>query len=144
MKDGKAGIDSNICIGCAECVVTCPADAIAISWSGTPDSVQEKIAEYALGAVKGKKCAYFNFIIDVSPNCDCYNFNGAPIVKDIGVLASSDPVAIDQASADLVTKTAGEDILKKTWPNVDYAVQLRHGQEMGLGNRQYELVEVKP
>jgi len=140
LKDDIAVIDRNKCIGCAECVVTCPADSIEISWSGTPDSVQEKIAEYSLGAVKDKRCAYFSFINNVSPNCDCYNFNAPPIVKDVGVLASMDPVAIDQASLDLVEKTAGLDIIKKTWPNIDHSVQLEHAQKIGLGYRKYDLI----
>lgn len=140
IKEGIAVIDRGKCIGCAECVVTCPSDAIEISWSGTPDSVQEKIAEYTLGAVKHKRCAYFNFINNVSPNCDCYNFNAPPIVRDIGALACTDPVAIDQASVDLVEKAAGLDIIKKTWPEVDYNVQLEHAENIGLGLRKYELI----
>ncbi len=135
LVEGKAVINREKCIGCAECVVTCPSDAIEISWNGAPDSVQEKIAEYALGAVKGKKCAYFNFINNVSPNCDCYGFNNPPIVKDVGVLASLDPVAIDQASVDLVIKTAGHDIIKKTWPDIDYNVQLTHSRRSVFGGK---------
>ena len=135
-------IDPAKCIGCAECMVTCTSNAISISWAATPDSVQEKIAEYAFGAVKGKRCAYFSFINNVSPNCDCYGFNDPPIIKDIGVLASYDPVAIDQACVDLANKKAGCDIIKKTWPDVDYMVQLRHGEEIGLGSRDYILIDV--
>ena len=140
MENNKAIIDGNKCIGCAECVVTCQSNAIEISWAGSPGSVQEKIAEYALGAVKGKKCAYFNFAIDISPNCDCYSFNEPPIVKDIGVLAGMDPVAIDQACVDLAAKEAGTDIIKKTWPEIDYNVQLEHAEKIGLGLRKYELI----
>lgn len=140
--NSRARIDSNKCIGCAECVVTCPNNSIEISWAGSPDSVQEKMVEYFYGAVKDKKCAYFNFVIDISPNCDCYGFNDPPIAKDIGVLASLDPVAIDQASVDLLNKAAGKDILKETWPDVDYSVQLKYAEEIGLGCRKYEVVEI--
>lgn len=139
MDNGKALIDTVKCIGCAECVVTCQFNAIEISWAGTPNDLQEKMAEYALGAVKSRKCAYMSFINDVSPNCDCYSHNDPPIVGDIGVLASLDPVAIDQAAVDLVNKTAGHDIIKKTWPDIDYTVQLKYGEKIGLGSREYEL-----
>ncbi len=138
----KAVIDSSKCTGCAECVVTCRFDAIKISWNGSPNSVQEKMAEYTLGAVKGKRVAYFNIINNVSPNCDCYGFNEPPIVEDIGVLASFDPVAIDQASLDLVNKAAGKDIIKQTHPEIDATSQLSHGEAIGLGSRKYELIEI--
>ncbi|MCX5748678.1 MAG: DUF362 domain-containing protein [Candidatus Saganbacteria bacterium] len=140
LTDGKAVIDRSKCIGCAECIVTCDFDAISIEWNGSPKSLQEKMAEYCCGAVRGKKCGYFNFIVDVSPNCDCYNFNHPPIVKDIGVVASLDPVAIDQASVDLVNKAAGFDIIKKTWPDIDHNIQLDYGEQIGLGLRKYELI----
>jgi len=138
---GRAVIDLSKCIGCAECIVTCEFNAIAIQWNGSPSSLQEKMAEYCFGAVKGKKCGYFNFIIDVSPNCDCYGHNGTPIVKDVGVLASFDPVAIDQASVDLAAEAAGFDIIKMTWPDIDYTVQLERAERLGLGLRKYELVK---
>ncbi len=140
MVDSKAKINHDKCIGCAECVVTCNFDAIAINWMGAPDNVQEKIAEYTLGAVKGKKVGYFNFINNVSSNCDCYPFSGPAIVKDVAVLASSDPVAIDQASLDLTNKAAGKDIFQATWPGIDHTVQISYGEKIGLGSRDYELI----
>ena len=142
MNNGKAGIDPKKCIGCAECIVTCNFSAISMEWSTASAPVQEKIVEYFAGAVKDRKCAYINFIVDVSPNCDCWNFNGEPIVADIGVLASRDPVAIDQASVDLVNEKAGTNIIKKTWPKIDYTVQLEYAQEIGLGSRKYELCPI--
>lgn len=117
-------------------------------WVGSSDSVQEKIAEYAAGAAKlfDKKVAYINFITDVSENCDCYDFNSEPIVPDIGILASFDPVAIDQASVDLVNKTEGRiksnDKFKKLWPNVNWTTQLKHAEEIGLGSRKYDIIEI--
>jgi uncharacterized Fe-S center protein len=146
--DKKALIDLKKCIGCGQCVVTCRFKAIAVSWAGTPDSVQEKMAEYAAG-IAGKfpnKAAYINFITDVSENCDCYPHNSAPIVPDIGILASFDPVAIDQACADMVNKADGriksDDKFRKLWPEVDWEVQLKHAEKIGLGKRKYELVKV--
>jgi uncharacterized Fe-S center protein len=142
----KAVIDLSKCIGCAECVAVCPTGAIAISWTGTPDSVQEKIAEYAYGILAGKKgkAAYFNFLMDISPNCDCYSKAGPPIVPDIGVLASNDIIAIDQACVDLVNNSEGRikggDKFKALYPTVDWSVQLKYGEEIGLGQRKYELI----
>lgn len=142
MKNGKAQIDSSKCIGCAECIVTCNFSAISIEWNGSSNIVQEKIVEYFSGAIKGKKCAYMSFIIDVSPNCDCWSLNGEPIVGDVGVVASFDPVAIDQACVDLVNKKAGADIIKKTWPELDCTIQLEYAQKIGLGSRKYELCPI--
>lgn len=146
-SDHKAEIDRKKCIGCGQCIVTCRFDAIEISWAGTPDSVQLKIAEYAAGIhnkFKGK-AAYINFITDVSENCDCYPTNSAPIVPDIGILASLDPVALDQACADLVNQSdgriKGNDKFRTIWPNVNWQAQLDHAGSLGLGSRKYELIE---
>lgn len=147
-SDGKAEIDLNKCIGCGQCVVTCRFDAISISWAGTPDSVQEKMAEYTAGIVSKfkDKVAYINFITDVSENCDCYDHNSEPIVPDIGILASFDPVALDQACVDLVNKTDGriksKDKFKTLWPKVDWSVQLKHAEKIGLGSRKYDLTNI--
>jgi uncharacterized Fe-S center protein len=107
--DRVAGIDYELCYGCGECVAACPFGAIAIQWKTEPEALQEKIVEHVAGAVKGKagKVLYLSFINNVTPDCDCWHFSDAPVVADIGVLASSDIVAIDQASYDLVTEATG-------------------------------------
>jgi hypothetical protein len=107
---------------------------------GSPTIVQEKMVEYAWGVVKNKKVGYITFLTDISPNCDCYDHSDPPIVPDIGVLASLDPVTIDQASIDLVNQAGGHDMFKKLYPNVDWDVQLKYAEEIGLGSRKYELV----
>jgi uncharacterized Fe-S center protein len=149
--DGKAEIDLRKCIGCAQCIATCRFEAILISWAGSSDALQKKIAEYTAGIVaklcaKGAKAAYINFITDVSENCDCYDFNSEPIVPDIGILASFDPVAIDQACLDLINQTEGrikgKDKFQTLWPDVDPTIQLKHAEEIGLGSRKYELTEI--
>lgn len=146
--DGKAFIDKGKCIGCAECVALCPTGAIAISWEGDPGSAQEKIAEYAYGVLANKKnkSLFFNFILNVSPNCDCYPFNDSPIVDDIGLVASDDIVAIDQASVDLVNsgsgRIEGQDKFREIYPDVDWSIQLAHAEKIGLGRRQYELIKI--
>ena len=101
---GKAVIDATRCTGCGRCISICEARAIRVNWNEEAPLVMKKMAEYALGAVSGKeqKVLFINFITQVSPACDCYGHSDAPIVADIGILASVDPVALDQACADLV------------------------------------------
>jgi len=130
------------CIKCEEATTCKKNQTIEACWIGPSQSVQEKMAEYAYGAVKNRKVGYFNFIINVSPNCDCYAHNEPPIVPDIGILASLDPVAIDQASVDLVNKAAGGDIFRKLYPRADWTVQLNYAEKIGLGSRKYELINL--
>ena len=110
--------------------------------------------EYTAGVLQGKpgKLLNINFITDVSPACDCYPYNDSPIVNDIGILASTDPVAIDQASVDLVNEARGlpgsclkknqepgGDKLRAVYENVDWAYQLDYAEQIGLGSREYKL-----
>ncbi|HHY28990.1 MAG TPA: DUF362 domain-containing protein [Desulfitobacterium dehalogenans] len=152
--EGKARIDANLCIGCGECAVTCTFKAIAVNWKTTPDVIQEKIVEYTVGALKGKegKTGFITFVNNVSPLCDCVSWNDVPIVQDIGILASNDPVAIDQAAVDLVNQAHGNphsvlgerhhetDKFRVIHPEVDWSVQLEYGERIGLGARQYKLI----
>ena len=153
----KASIAGEMCIGCGECVVVCPEKAIDIQWNESPDLFQKKMAEYALGALAGKakKSIFLNFIMHVSPACDCYGHNDAPIVRDIGILASTDPVAIDAASSDLINNEpplpgtalpsatrAGEDKWAALFPEIDWTIQVAHGEKIGLGKRKYTLVKI--
>ncbi len=154
--DGKAAIDHEKCVGCGECLISCQYKAIGQRWDSGGDKLQEKMVEYTLGALKGKegKCGFFNFVTNVAPGCDCAPWSDTPIVGDVGILASNDPVAIDQASADLVNAEAGNPhscIKKSLAPgadklreanDVDWTVQLRYGEEIGLGSRKYVLHEV--
>jgi uncharacterized Fe-S center protein len=115
--------------------------------------MQEKIVEYAKGALAGKdgKAAFFNFLLNVTPDCDCWHFSEAPIVPDVGILASTDPVAIEQASVDLVARArpldervAGEDgdkFAKLT--GVDGTPMLAYAERLGLGSREYELIHAE-
>lgn len=142
--DGVAWIDEEKCYGCGECIATCRFKAIRHSMDDASAPLQEKMAEYALGAVqdkKGKVC-YFNFLTHITQECDCMSKAQDKITEDIGILASYDPVAIDQASIDLLKAQTGEDTLLKLWPDNDYNVQLNHGEKIGLGSRKYELIEI--
>ncbi len=128
------------CQNCPEAKACKKNQTLEACWFGSPGLVQEKIVEYAYGAVKGKACGYFNFITDVSPACDCYPHNDPPVVPDLGVLASDDPVALDQASLDLVNQAAGRDIFRELYPQTDGNIQLAYAEQIGLGSRKYGLV----
>jgi len=150
----KASINPEECYGCGECVVTCKTGAIEISWKTEARAIQEKIVEYVKGVLKGKeeKSGFMNFLMDITPDCDCYGWNDMPIVPNIGILASLDPVAIDAASADLVNKAQGlqgsrlRDINSKdkikAITDIDWRPQLDYGQKIGLGSKEYQLIEI--
>jgi hypothetical protein len=153
----KAKINLAQCIGCAECIMICPEGAIQIKWNETVEIFQEKMVEYVCGVIKIKenKCIFLNFIMNVSPACDCYSHSDRPIVPDIGILAALDPVAIDQASADLVNAeqgiensalkynhARGQDKFRDIYPQVDWEIQLNYAMQLGLGRREYELVKI--
>lgn len=140
----SAKIDPAKCVGCAECVVTCRYGAIAVSWSEASIPLQEKIAEYAYGALLNKKgkCGFMNFLVNVSQHCDCIGRDTPKVADDLGVLASTDPVAIDRATLDLLNKHHEKDIFREQWPEIDCTRQLEYGAEIGLGNLEYDLVEI--
>jgi uncharacterized Fe-S center protein len=152
LVDGVATIDMATCYGCGECVATCAYGAIATQWSSRPEDLQEKMVEHAAGALDGKdgKTLYVSFLTRITPDCDCWHFSDAPVVPDIGVLASDDPVAIDQAAYDLVTKAeglpgtlgegmgAGVDTFREI-TGIDGTIAIRYAEEMGLGSRDYRL-----
>jgi len=152
-----AFIDSKKCIGCGECILACPSRAIQIQWNENIPIFQKKMVEHAYGAVQKKKgkILYLNFLTQISPACDCYGYSDTPIVNDIGILSSEDPVAIDQASVDLVNGEAGnqsskltgawkpgEDKFRAIYPEVDWNIQLAYAEEIGLGTRNYELIKI--
>lgn len=140
----KASIKSDICIGCMRCDTKCPKGVIKFNWDSPEKMLMEKLAEYAKGttSMKQDKIAYLNFLIDITPDCDCYGFSNPSIVKDIGVLASFDPVAIDKASTDFVKETAGEDILRKLWPKTDYGHILDYAEKLEVGTQKYKIVTI--
>lgn len=156
ISGGKAIIDASKCIGCGECNVACRHGAIDLGDWTNYIALQERIVEYCYGILKGKedRCGFITFVMDVTPLCDCYDFNDASIVPDIGILASKDIVAIDQAAADLVNAAPGMigSALKNRTPgsdkfrqivDTDWSAQLRYAEELGLGERSYELVKVR-
>ena len=101
IENGKAHIDHDKCVGCGRCLAVCPKDAIAADFSDSIAKLNYRMAEYALAVCKDRPTFHISLICDVSPNCDCHSENDIPIIPNIGMLASFDPVALDQACADL-------------------------------------------
>lgn len=157
IADGVSVIDEDKCASCGQCVSSCPENAISFCWEEDIVPFTERISEYAFGAVSGKetKTAYISFLINITPHCDCASWSDAPVVPDIGILASTDPVAIDTACRDLVNMQKGnegthlhcnhepgKDKFKGTWEYTDSDRQLKHGREIGLGTTDYELIKI--
>lgn len=156
---GKARILADQCVGCARCISVCDDRAISVNWGREANLTMRKMAEYAQGALHGKqgKALFINFITQVSPACDCFGHTDTPIVPDLGILASHDPVAIDQACADLVNQARGlpdtalssghepgGDKFRGVHPAIDWETTLEHAEKIGLGSRSYELVTLQP
>jgi hypothetical protein len=153
-ENGKVWIDKEKCIGCGECIIVCQQEAIGLDWSSEIEPFHEKMAEYAFGSVLGKEenVGYINFLTRISPECDCFSWSDYPIVPDIGIVASKDPVAIDKACYDLVNQQVGfkQSALKSGWepgedkfrglkPQIDSLHTLRYAEKLGLGTMDYEL-----
>ncbi|MHC4271993.1 MAG: DUF362 domain-containing protein [Planctomycetota bacterium] len=146
MRKKIAYINPKKCVGCAECVAVCRFKAVTYDWEAENKMLQKNIAEHALGALKSKKnkAVFFNFIISISEDCDCFKRpNMKKISPDIGIAASTDPVAVDKASINLVEERAGKDIqqlLKRKKLSPFY--QIHHAEKIGLGTTKYRLIEV--
>ena len=161
IENGKARIDHDKCVGCGRCLAVCPKDAIEPSVVNSTAILSRKISEYAYAVVKGRPAFHISLICDVSPFCDCHAENDVPIIPDVGMLASFDPVALDQACVDLCNKmpvNEGSRLdrhRKALWdtdpnheyfhlnhPDAEWEAGLVHAEEIGLGTRRYELIRV--
>ncbi len=142
--EGHVVIDPAKCIGCGECLVVCKYGAIKMKWDEDSLRLQEKMAEYALRVVSHfrGKAVFVSFLTQVTKDCDCMAKAAKPIAPDIGILASLDPVAIDQATADLLVAAGGGKDLLRAGYDIDWSGQLGHGEKIGLGRRDYRLVEI--
>lgn len=139
VKNKKIVMDESKCVGCGDCIIACPEKVFDIQWEDNADVVSVKIAEHACGAVVGKPVCYVNYMHFISKYCDCMPSEPTdPYLDNLGILISTDPVAIDQASIDFINAKAGRDIFKELNP-VDYNVHLAHAEKMGLGSRQYAI-----
>ena len=155
-ENRKAEIDYNKCVGCGQCVAVCQFNAAQVVWDESAVTANEKIAEYAYAVVKDKPNFHISFIMNVSPNCDCWDSNDLAIVPDIGIAASFDPVALDRLCVDLVNKAPmingstlsdtnyheGEDKFGHIHLNTSWEAGLKHGEEIGLGTQDYELITI--
>ncbi len=155
----KAVIDYTKCVGCGQCVALCQYSAAIMGEGDTSERLNYKIAEYTKAVLVDKPHFHVSFIMNVSPECDCWNHNDAAIVPDLGIAASFDPVALDQACADLVTAAPvlpsnclseahphvhmeGEDKFRLIHPDTDWKAGLRHAEKIGIGTMEYELIKV--
>lgn len=163
IENHKAVIDHDKCVGCGRCLAVCPKDAIAADYNDTIKALNCKIAEYSLAVCKDRPCFHISLICDVSPNCDCHSENDIPIIPNVGMLASFDPVALDQACADLCNQmpaTAGSildehmkeckehehcehhDHFHMTHPDTEWKSCIAHAVKIGLGTDQYDLERI--
>jgi len=142
--EGHVTIDPAKCIGCGECLVVCKPGAIKMKWDEDSRRLQEILAEYAFRVYrhfKGKT-GFLNFLIKITKDCDCMAKDDPRIVEDIGILGSRDPVAVDMATAELVIQRGrGKDAFRKGY-DIDWSFQLKHGEKIGLGSMNYDLVEL--
>ena len=161
ITNGKAFIDHDKCVGCGRCLSNCPKNAIETDFESTTIDLNRKIAEYSLAVCKGRPCFHISLICDVSPNCDCHSENDIPIIPDVGMLASFDPVALDMACADLSNQMPivpgsilddnckhnhqgkmSDDHFKNTHPDTEWKSCIEHAVKIGLGTSDYELITI--
>lgn len=156
----KMTVNENNCLGCGRCLGECNFDAISFRKANAVEVLDAKIAEYTKAVIQDRPHFHINLIVDVSPYCDCHSENDAPILPNIGMFASFDPVAIDQACADACLKATPfansvlgdnmnkegfedhHDHFKNTSPESEWKFQLSHGEKIGIGCREYELIKI--
>ena len=142
LQDKKAVMDKVKCIGCGECLAVCRFGAVGFTWSETYEQLQRKVVEHAMGVCETKKnkILYLNFLTRITKDCDCLR-GFDKMLPDIGILAGTDPVAIDAASLDLVEEAGGKSLAHMAY-NVPYRIQIDYAGELGFGNADYQLVTV--
>ena len=157
----KADINHDKCVGCGRCIGACHFNAIIAAWDESNDVLNKKIAEYSLAVLHGRPHFHISLVIDVAPFCDCHAENDVPIIPDIGMFASFDPVALDMACADMANRapalsgsylaeqlekyhhSSGEqDHFHIAHPETNWLACVEHAEKIGIGTMQYELIEV--
>ena len=156
----KMVVNQDNCVGCSRCLGACNFDAIQFNNSNANEILNRKMAEYTKAVVDGRPCFHISLIVDVSPNCDCHCENDAPILPNIGMFASFDPLALDQACVDACLAASPlpnsqladhmanpgfhdhHDHFLNSSPESEWKSCLDHAEKIGLGNRQYELITV--
>jgi uncharacterized Fe-S center protein len=136
----KSFIDHDKCVGCGACVSICPHKAVSIftlkgisRMVGIGSNFKEKIVEYALAAQLDKHNIYLNFAMNITRGCDCEPRKMKPIMEDLGIFISIDPVAIDKACLDM---------MKEKGKSFRGQQQLAYAEKIGLGSRDYKLVKI--
>ena len=155
IADRKASIDTNVCVGCGRCVGAGAVDAVSPMNDEANDVLNKKIAEYTWAILKDRPHFHVSLVVDVSPNCDCHAENDVPIVPNVGMFASFDPVALDMACVDAVNRQpvmAGSflaeqeqnhhDHFTDTHPDTHWQSCIDHAVKLGLGNKEYELITI--
>ena len=156
----KMHIDHEKCLGCGRCIGACNFDAIHSGYDAATKDFNCRMAEYAKAVVDGRPNFHISLVVDVSPNCDCHCENDAPILPNIGMFASFDPLALDQACVDACLKQTPlpnsqltdamakegfcdhHDHFENTTPNAEYKTCLEHAEKIGIGSRDYELITI--
>jgi uncharacterized Fe-S center protein len=156
-QSGKIAIDRDKCAGCAACFLVCRSGGLEVDWRVDVNTFLERMAEYAAAALltRARQTFHLSFIQQVSPGCDCMGFSDAPICPDLGLLASWDPVALDQACLDLVNGAQplhpsalpadllpGQDKFAAIHGHVRGEYLLEYATSLGLGSRKYTLQPV--
>ncbi len=157
----KTSVDKDLCVGCGRCLGACNFDAISFAFNAAVAMLNCKMAEYTKAVVDGRPQFHISLVVDVSPNCDCHGENDVPILPNLGMFASADPLALDQACADACMAAAplpgsqlAENMAKGDFvdhhdhftnsrPESEWKTCLEHAEKIGLGTRDYELVVVK-
>ena len=155
VTDAKASIDQNKCVGCGRCIGVCPMDAVEAAGDESNDILNRKIAEYSKAVLAGRPHFHVSLVVDVSPNCDCHGENDIPIVPNVGMFASFDPVALDVACADAVNRQpviansqldrmphVHNDHFMDSAPQTNWKSAIEHAVKIGIGNAEYELIEI--
>lgn len=160
-ENGKAVINQDICKGCGRCIGACAFDAIENQNWDANEILGRKMAEYSQAVCDGRPTFHISLVRDISPNCDCHGENDAPILPDVGIFASFDPVALDQACVDaclhatpMPNSQLSDNLADPHWlhhhdnfldsnPNVRWKETLEHAEKIGLGTREYELIQMK-
>ncbi len=141
----KKAVITDKCVGCARCISVCPEGAIESLWNESSETTQKKMIEYANTVTKKfkSKILFINILTSISPACDCYGGNDKPVTEDIGFLSSTDPIAIDKASFDLVIKQAKKDPFLDVYPQINSNVQFEYAKKIGVGDIDYELIHIE-
>ena len=160
-ENGKAVINQDICKGCGRCIGACAFDAIENQNWNANEILGRKMAEYSQAVCDGRPTFHISLVRDISPNCDCHGENDAPILPDVGIFASFDPVALDQACVDaclhatpMPNSQLSDNLADPHWhhhhdnfldsnPNFRWKETLEHAEKIGLGTREYELIQMK-